>query len=251
LLATLLVALALGVTGGARAESEPMATGFLNREVKQDGQIYPYVVYVPRNYEKGKKLPVILFLHGAGERGNDGLKQSEVGLGRAVRMHPERYPALVVMPQCPEKQWWDAKGGKAALKAMEEVIEKYDGDRSRLYLTGLSMGGYGSWTIAADKPELFAAVAPVCGGGDPKAMAERLKSLPLWVFHGDADQAVPVARSREMVEAIRAAGSTVLKYTEMPGVGHNSWDAAYENPEFATWLFAQQRPEGKKSAKRR
>lgn len=249
-MAAVAIVLALAAPGAARAEDEPMATGFLNRAVKQDGQSYPYVVYVPRNYDKNQKWPVILFLHGAGERGDDGLKQSEVGLGRAVRMHPERFPALVVMPQCPEKQWWDAKGAKAALKALDEVVDKYSGDRSRLYLTGLSMGGYGSWTIASDKPEMFAAVAPICGGGDPKAMAERLKGLPLWVFHGDADPAVPVARSREMVEAIKSAGSTVIKYTEMPGVQHNSWDAAYENPEFATWLFAQRR-EGKKSARRK
>jgi len=233
-----LIALPLAAALAASAAGE---TGFLNRTVEQDGRKLPYVVHVPRDYTPDRKWPVVLFLHGAGERGDDGLKQSQVGLGTALRMLPGRYPAIVVMPQCATGARWSDAMARFALTALDQTMKEYSCDPSRQYLTGLSMGGYGSWLIAAQYPERFAAVAPICGGGDP-ANAAKLKELPIWVFHGDADQAVPVARSREMVEAIKTAGGTRLKYTEYPGVGHNSWDAAYADSMFAQWLFAQKRP---------
>ncbi len=236
-----LIALGLAGLAGSVGAQEATVTGFLDRAVTIEGKSYPYVVYVPRAYRAEKPWPAILFLHGAGERGSDGLKQSEVGLGRAVRMNPERYPAITVFPQCPTGDSFRSLGGKIALMALDATLKEFKIDEKRQYLTGLSMGGYGTWAIAAQFPERFAALVPICGGGEPATMAPRLKGVPIWVFHGDADQAVPVARSREMVEAIKGAGSTVVKYTEYPGVGHNSWDAAYGDAEMATWLFSQHR----------
>lgn len=237
----LLLALAAGAALlGRPAAAAPGPTGFLNRTVEAAGKSIPYVLYVPRDYTPDKKWPVILFLHGSGERGTDGLKQSQVGLGGAVRLHPERYPALVVMPQCAPNERWSGDMAALALKAVDQIMAEYSCDPSRQYLTGLSMGGYGSWLIAAQHPTRFAAVVPVCGGGSPDD-ASKLKDTPIWAFHGDADKAVPVARSRQMVEAIKAAGGTLIKYTEYPGVEHNSWDAAYSDKAMAEWLFQQKR----------
>jgi predicted peptidase len=238
--ATVLLLSALALAAAA-PNAAALETGFLNRTVKADGQSMPYVVYVPRDYSAKKRWPVVLFLHGAGERGDNGLAQSQVGIGTALRMNPERFPCLVVMPQAPSRGGWRGPSNELALKALEEVVRKYRGDRERLYLTGLSMGGYGTWAIAAAHPDMFAAIMPICGGGDPAAMASALKSLPIWVFHGDADTAVPPERSRDMVKAITDAGSTRIKYTEYPGVGHNSWDRAYSDAEAMSWLFAQKR----------
>lgn len=227
----------------------PAETGFLNATAKVGDATMPYVVYVPRDYTPDRKWPVILFLHGAGERGSNGLPQSQVGIGTAIRMNPERFPAIVVMPQCPVGKTWgqpvgnlgvaDPGTGDLALAALDATVKLYNGDTERLYLTGLSMGGFGTWGIAARYPSKFAALMPVCGGGKPEEMAPVLKNLPVWVFHGDQDMAVPVARGREMVEAIKAAGGTKIKYTEYPGVGHNSWDKAYGDREAIAWLLEQ------------
>jgi predicted peptidase len=232
-------ALALAPLSTARAQSGP--TGFLNKTVTVEGTSYPYVVYVPKDYSAGTKWPVVLFLHGAGERGSDGLKQSDVGIGRALRFYSERYPAVVVMPQCATGVGWSGKMADQALKGLDQTMAEYSIDPDRQYLTGLSMGGYGSFLMASQHPDRFAAVVPICGGGQPSEMAEKLKNIPMWVFHGDADKAVPVERSRQMVEAIKTAGGTKVKYTEYPGVEHNSWDRAYSEKELPEWLFAQRR----------
>jgi predicted peptidase len=237
---TLPLVLALTLLAGARSAAA-VETGFLNRKVEAGGKSLLYVVYLPRDYTNKKLWPVILFLHGSGERGDDGLPQSQVGIGTAVRLHPDRFPCLVVMPQAPRNGGWRGEWNDLALKALDDVVRKYHGDPSRLYLTGLSMGGFGSWEIAAAHPDRFAAIIPICGGGDPAAMAPSLKSLPIWVFHGDADPAVPVQRSREMVEAIKAAGNANIKYTEYPGVGHNAWDQTYGDPNVIAWLLNQKR----------
>lgn len=235
---------------GADAPAPTPETGFLNAVAELKGHRIPYVVYVPRDYTPSKQWPVVLFLHGAGERGDNGLAQSQVGLGAAVRMHPERFPCVIVMPQCPEGKGWGAGipgftqdeplVADLALKALDDVVERYHGDRDRLSLTGLSLGGFGTWSIGAAHPERFAALAPVCGGGTATT-AGKLKDIPIWAFHGEADTVVPAERSRQMVEAVRAAGNRNVKYTEYPAVGHNSWDKAYGDPEFATWLLAQKR----------
>jgi predicted peptidase len=220
------------------------ATGFINATAQHRGQSLPYVVYVPRDYSRKKQWPVILFLHGSGERGDNGLAQTQVGIGKALRVHPERFPCLVVMPQAPLEGGWSGAPSELALKALDAVVQKYRGDGSRLYLTGLSMGGFGAFEIVAARPERFAAVVPICGGGEPGKMARALKSLPIWVFHGGADEVVPPQRSREMVAAIQAAGNRTIRYTEYPDAGHNSWDAAYADPELIAWLLAQRRRRG-------
>ncbi len=182
----------------------------------------------------------MLFLHGSAERGRDGRKQTKVGLGPVLQEYPDPWPALVVMPQCPPGERWTGPAADAALLALALAQHDYPVDESRIYLTGVSMGGYGSFAIAASDSERFAAVVPVCGGGQPETMAPRLRSVPLWVFHGAADDVVPVDRSREMVAAIRAAGGDV-RYTEYPGVGHASWDVAYREQALSDWLFAQRK----------
>ncbi len=237
----LLTGVMLMETSVAEAKDQKVVTGFINKTLTFEGTTYRYVVYVPWEYTPDKRWPVILFLHGAGERGTDGLKQTEVGIGRAIRLHSERFPALVVMPQCAPDQWWAGKMNEMALKTLEQTLKEYSCDENRLYLTGLSMGGFGSWSIAAEHPDKFAAVVPICGGGDPKQMAPKLKNLPIWVFHGAEDNLVPPERSREMVEAIKSAGNTQIRYTEYEGVGHNSWDKAYEEKELIDWLFSQKR----------
>ena len=240
----LFLTLAAGLTlFGAPAFAADTPTGFLNKTLSLDGTEHRYVVYVPRDYTADRKWPVILFLHGAGERGDDGLKQADVGIGRAVRFHSERYPAVVVMPQCATGDRWSGRMAEMALKTLDRTMEEYSIDPDRQYLTGLSMGGYGSWLIASQHPTRFAAVVPICGGGNPAEMASKLTAIPIWNFHGDDDRAVPVTRSREMVEAIKAAGGTKIRYTEYPNVGHNSWDAAYATKEMTDWLFAQKRGE--------
>jgi predicted peptidase len=250
---------ALMLTSGARAGGRE--TGFLDRTVKVGSVIYRYQVYVPADWSNKKKWPVILFLHGAGERGGDGLIQTEVGVGTAIRRHAERVPAIVVFPQCLKDRWWPEPEMQAqALKALDEAMKEFNGDTARVYLTGISMGGYGTWAIAANNPSRFAALAPVCGGvrtpprvaipsgvpdvntaSDPyQAVARKVGNTPVWVFHGAADTAVPVSESRKMVEALKAAGGQV-RYSEYEGVGHNSWDKAYGEPEFFSWLLSQKR----------
>lgn len=218
----------------------PIETGFLNRTYTREGFTMPYVVYMPRDYEPSRKYPVILFLHGAGERGHDGLRQTQVGIGAAIRSSPERFPCIVVMPQCPADKWWRGEELEAAYQCLQQTMKEFSCDPQRVYLTGLSMGGFGSWELAAKYPDTFAAVIPICGRGNP-ADAEKLKTMPIWVFHGEADSVVPPSFSREMVEALKKAGSTLVRYTELPGTGHNSWDAAYNSAAVIRWLLEQRR----------
>jgi predicted peptidase len=231
-------------------------TGFLDRVIQLEGATHRYQVYVPSNYDPAVRWPIILFLHGAGERGTDGLIQTEVGLGSAVRRFPSRFPAIVVFPQAPTDTAWTGVPGRVAMAALDKTMKEFSTDPTRQYLTGLSMGGNGAWSLAYAHPDRFAAALVICGfinGGrqfptflpadaiDPPALlAGRIQKLPLWVYHGDADNVVPVAGAREIVDRLRQAGSAV-KYTELPGVGHNSWDAAYRSAEVATWLFAQRK----------
>jgi predicted peptidase len=233
-------------------------TGFLNRTLKIGATTHRYQVYVPADWNAKKKTPIILFLHGAGERGDDGVIQTEVGIGGAVRRHADRAQAVVVFPQCLKNRWWSEPEMQAvALTALDQSIKEFNGDAERIYLTGISMGGYGTWAIASEHPNRFAAIAPVCGGVKvPEAIAKQLKltnpqsddpytpvaqkvgKTPVWIFHGGADAVVPVTESRRMNEALKAAGGNV-KYTEYEGVNHNSWDRAYNEGEFFTWLLSQ------------
>jgi|SRR5687767_8296470 len=235
-------------------------TGFLDRTVTIESRSYPYVVYVPREWTPDRSWPVVLFLHGAGERGSDGRRQMQIGAAAAIRSSPERVPALVVLPQAPAEERWIGPPADAAMQALEEVVREFRGDRDRIYLTGLSLGGFGTWHLALANSGVFAALVPVCGGivpngsapsvrqspltaaaPDPYAFtAERLRSLPIWMFHGSEDTVIRASESRKMHEALRAAGADV-QYTELEGVGHNAWDRAYGNAEMWKWLFSQQR----------
>lgn len=230
-------------------------TGFLNRVTKVNGTEYKYVVYLPQDWSKDKKWPVVLFLHGSGERGDDGLAQSQVGLPGAVRLNPERFPFIIVMPQCRKEHWWtEPEMMKQALRALDEATKEFKGDKQRVHLTGLSMGGWGTWAIAAGNPGRFATIAPVCAGvlapkglsdappaspaEDPYSdIAKKIGKTPVWVFHGGADPVVPVEESRKMVAAIKAAGGDV-KFNEYEGVGHDSWLKAYAEPELPKWWLA-------------
>ncbi len=250
-----LLLLALIFTLGSPALARKHETGFLDRTLSVRGVTYKYQVFVPDNWSPNQKWPIILFLHGAGERGTDGLIQTQVGIATAIRNDRSRFPAIVVMPQSLKEQSWNKPDmEEVALAALAAASKEFKGDHKRTYLTGLSMGGYGSWALAAAHPNKFAAVVPICGGillpedARKQADADRIPyleaakkigtKLPIWVFHGDADPAVPVSESRHMVEALKADGADV-RYTEYPGVGHNSWDKAYADPELMTWLLSK------------
>ena len=240
--ASLYTALAAGLlvlAGSGRAEENPV-TGFVDKVYKgPDGQESRYVVFVPRSYSGDKEYPVILFLHGAGEKGTEGKKQVGTGLGKHIRGHEKDFEFIAVFPQA--KQTWSAKSadGKQAVAILDEVMKEYKTDKKHVYLTGLSMGGFGTWSLAAEYPDRWAAIAPICGGGDPRS-AEKIKDVPCWCFHGDADPTVKVERSRDMIKALKDAGGDP-KYTEYPGVGHNSWDKAYATKELYDWMLTHKR----------
>jgi predicted peptidase len=207
----------------------------------------------PPAIEPGRRYPLVVFLHGAGERGRDNEKQLKyLPTWMAEPALRERHPCFLLAPQCREDERWvdiswaDKKSTPqgppttdvlSVIAALNAVIAAEPVDPGRIYLTGLSMGGYGTWDLAARQPERFAAILPICGGGD-EATAPRLAKLPIWCFHGDADKVVPVERSRTMIAAVRAAGGDP-KYSELPGVGHDSWTPAYRDPAVLDWLFAQ------------
>jgi predicted peptidase len=229
--------------------------------VTVNGMQFRYQVYVPAGYAASRaRWPVILFLHGAGERGAEGLVQTNVGIASAIRSAPARYPALVVMPQVPTDSLWIGAPAQAAMAALDATIAEYRTDPDRVYLTGLSMGGNGAWNLAYQFPQRFAAVAPICGfvtpipmlrgsraivpadsGGAFTALARGLRGVPIWIFHGEVDPVVSVNESRRAADALKAAGGNV-RYTEIMGGGHNVWDLVYGSPQFSDWLFAQRRP---------
>jgi len=228
------------ILGLARARAaDKDEHGFLDRVfVDSDGKEAKYVLFVPHDYKADKAVPVILFLHGSGESGNDGKKQAAQGLGNAIKKRDKDFPCIVVFPQSQKRTWKaDSDDSKRALQILELVQKEYKIDPKRVYLTGLSMGGYGTWSLATKYPDRWAAIVPICGGGDP-AEADKIKNIPCWCFHGDADTAVKVDRSRDMIAALKKAGAEP-KYTEYPKVGHNSWDKAYATPELWDWLLKQ------------
>lgn len=228
---------------------------------KSKGIQLPYRILYPKNFNSSKKYPLILFLHGSGERGSDNEKQLTHGAKLfASDSVMEKYPAIVVFPQCPADSYWanvdivnQSDGNRAfdfpakgkPTPAMAAVIELLDSlvrlsyvDRNRLYVGGLSMGGMGTFELLARKPKMFAAAFPICGGGSPKNVNRYAKRVKMWVFHGEADNVVPVYHSQRMVDAIKQAKGDV-RFTVYPGVGHNSWDNAFAEPELLPWLFSK------------
>lgn len=222
--------------------------------INNAGQIMPYRLLTPKDYDATKRYPLVLFFHGAGERGTN--NQAQLLHGTRLFISPEnrdKFPCFVVAPQCPDKQqWvdmpWGADSGtrpekpsaamSLALGILDSVIQEFSVETNRLYVTGLSMGGYGTWDCISRFPSRFAAGAPVCGGGDEKTITSEVARVPVWAFHSDDDTVVKVGRTRNMIAAMRTAGGQP-KYFEYWGLGHGSWDRAYSEPELLPWMFAQ------------
>ena len=202
-----------------------------------------YTVFLPPSYgSSSRRWPLILFLHGAGERGEDLRRVSRHGPPKLVASGEMDLPFIVVAPQCPKGSWWNDRDQIDNLSRLVSELEtNYRIDNRRIYLTGLSMGGYGTWSLAASDPSRFAAIAPICGGGNLRD-AGIIKDIPIWVFHGARDNVVPVSESKQMVQAIRAAGGEP-EFTIYPKAGHDSWTASYENPDLYQWFLKHQLPE--------
>jgi len=210
-----------------------------------EGQItfeYKYLLHLPDGYEmEGKEVyPFVLYLHGSGERGNELNKIRKHGPPKFLDERPD-FPAIVVSPQCPAGERWEPLKLNSLI---EKIVATYSIDRSRIYLTGNSMGGYGTWALGSTFPDMFAAIAPICGYGNPRVIARNLKETPVWVFHGMKDPVVKIEESLILVRALEAVDGNV-KFTVYPEAEHDSWTQTYENPEFWEWLFAQVKPPSK------
>lgn len=198
----------------------------------------PYLLYTPKT-ESGKKYPLVLFLHGAGERGNDNSAQLKHGAPAFITPENQaKNPCFVIAPQCPKDQWWPGENLDNVIDIFKKLARDPRIDTDRLYITGLSMGGFGTWDALEKNPRLFAAAIPICGGGNPKA-AKLFKRVPIRIYHGDADDVIKLNESQSMIDALDKAKATDAKLTIYPGVGHNSWTQTYNNPEVMTWLFSQ------------
>lgn len=228
--------------------------------VSATGDSLPYRILYPENYDPHQRYPLILFLHGAGERGSD--NQAQLTHGAKQFLDPsnrQKFPAIILFPQCPANSYWSSvtinrnqqplglafnyqnpmtPPLRSALELTRSIMATEAVDPKRVYITGLSMGGMGTFEAVFHEPKLFAAAAPICGGGDAAAYTRKTAKVPFWVFHGDADAVVNVQGSRDMVARLKQLKGKV-KYTEYPGVNHNSWDNAFAEPDFLPWIFAQ------------
>jgi pimeloyl-ACP methyl ester carboxylesterase len=253
-------ALSPGTAGAAVSKSPqarpelPQETGFLNRRIELHGVTYRFQVYLPEEWRRDdhKLWPIILALHGRGERGSEGMWQTQIGLPQEVRDHPDRWPFVIVMPQCPlESLWTDPDMVAMALAALDRETEEFHGDLERTYLTGLSLGGYGAWELARLYPHRWAAIA-ICSSGVfwsyaperwqevatlPAEYARALGRTPVWLFHGVDDPVVPPRQSELMFEAFKAAGGHVRLWLYQ-GIKHDCWTRAYNEPELPRWLLA-------------
>ena len=205
-----------------------------------------YLLFLPKGYnpKNERRWPLIFFLHGAGERGTNIWKVATHGSPKIAPTEAD-FPFIVVSPQCPEGQIWSKD---TLLALLDDVEARYAVDKSRVYLTGLSMGGFGTWDLGVAHPERFAAMVPICGGGQPIAVAlagraqgEALRSLGVWAFHGGKDPVVPLEESQRMVNALKQAGVREVKLTVYPEAGHDSWTETYNNPELYRWLLQHER----------
>jgi predicted peptidase len=192
-----------------------------------------YLLYLPENYAKdSKKWPLLLFLHGVEERGTNLALLKRHGPPKLVE-EGKAFPFILVSPQCPEDEWWNSETLSILL---DDVMSRYRVDEQRIYLTGLSMGGFGTWSLAIHEPHRFAAIIPVCGGGNPLEVC-KVRHLPIWVFHGAKDTLVPLVKSQEMVDALKKCGSHNVKFTIYPHAGHDAWTRTYNNHEIYQWLL--------------
>ena len=244
------------------ADAQKLETGFLDRSISHNGVEYRYQVFTPRGFTRRKSWPVIVALHGGGEYGSDGVRQTNVGLAPAIRRNVERFPAIVIFPQAKAdgKPGWQLEGGEAALRQLDKTIREFHGDPKRVILTGYSAGGNGTWSIASRYPGRFAALVVVCGfvnefrgrasdvlypalasGPDPyTAIAKRVAAIPVRIFHGAKDDVVLPEQSRRMFAALQAAGAEV-EYTEFPDANHNAWDPTYSRADLIEWMLKQRR----------
>lgn len=234
---------------------------FLTREVRLGENTYRYRVYVPKDRQPGQKLPVMLYLHGSGSRGNDNETQIQ-GFNKFIKENPQNFNFIIVFPQGRAETFWDPAMLEQATRALDQTVKEFDGDEKRLYVSGWSLGAVGAWHAPLLYPGKFAAVVPIAGrivpmdfetansspeilamgnAADPyKAFAEKLKGTPIWIFHGGKDESMPLTESRAMNEALKQAGNPDLHYTEFEGMGHYSVEAAFTSPELFAWLAKQQ-----------
>ncbi len=258
----LVFCLLLACCFGAKAQAQAPDAYQKRSYLTADGHTLPYRVLYPQNYNRKKKYPLVLFLHGAGERGDDNEKQLVHGAKQFLTAQNRRdFPCFVLIPQCPTDSYWaSVEVGRntkplaldfdysraptwpsvAAYDLVQDFAKKEKVDRRRLYIAGLSMGGMGTFEMLHRHPEVFAAATPICGGADVAAYDARVQAIPFWVFHGDSDSVVGVKHSREIVEKLKTIGTDV-QYTEYPGVNHNSWDKAFAEPDYLPWIFSHSR----------
>jgi poly(3-hydroxybutyrate) depolymerase len=248
--------LCCGPSAGARTKPKPASqeTGFLNRRLQIHGATYRFQVYLPEEYRRDdrRQWPIILFLHGRGERGEEGMWQTQIGLPLQIRDHPERWPFIIVMPQCRYPSFWtDADMLTMAMAALDQETAEFHADPARTYLTGLSMGGYGAWELARQYPKRWAAVAIAAGGPFwsyaperwqqaatlPGDYARAVGRLPVWMFHGSEDNVVPPRESELMYNALKANSGHVRLWIYQ-GLHHDSWARAYNEPELPRWMLA-------------
>jgi acetyl esterase/lipase len=247
---------ARGVTVKTHPEKiePPQDTGFLNRRIELHGVTYHFQVYLPEDWRRddGKQWPIILFLHGRGERGSEGMWQTQIGIAEAVRNHPDRWPFVIVMPQCPQNaHWTDPAMLELAMAALDQESTEFHGDPTRTYLTGLSMGGYGAWELARLHPHRWAAIVIASSGVfwsyDPERWLESsilpaeyaaaLGRTPVWLFYGSLDPVVAPKQSELMYDAFKASGGNVRLWVYQ-GLKHDSWTRAYDEPELPRWLLS-------------
>lgn len=224
-----------------------------------DGFELKYNILLPANYDESKAYPLVLFLHGAGERGDDNEKQLIHGVHRFLEDEVRgNYSCIVIAPQCPKDSYWasvdvdrssypvklDFDYSKdmnpplaASIELVKSMIKSKKAIKKQVYITGLSMGGMGTYEAVYKNPKLFAAAMPVCGGGDEAVFSKKMAKVPFWIFHGDVDGVVSVENSREAVSKLKDLKATVL-YTEYKGVNHNSWENAFAEPDFVKWMFS-------------
>ncbi len=238
--ALLVVVIGMTIFGLSSAYSaEPEAGKQVEQSFKcTDAGEVGYLLYLPENYKPGASLPVMLFLHGRGESDGPLSVVAKWGPPQLVA-RGEKFPYILLSPQCPKEDNWSSVTQQTRLRELlNSTVDKFGGNKDRIYLTGLSMGGSGSWRMAADHPEQFAAVVPICGRGQPSD-ADKLKSLPIWVFCGDQDGVFK--SNEELVQTVEKAGSQSIRFTSLENVGHNSWSAAYASPDLYQWLDRQTR----------
>ena len=237
------------------ASRDPLGEAFEARNFKgSDGTAMPYRIHLPKNANMKKNMPLLIYYHGAGSRGDN--NRSQLGWVTDILGYVQKkeMDVIIVAPQCASgEQWvntpWTLNEHtmpeqasihlKASIELIGQLQEEFSIDEKRLYVTGLSMGGFAVWDVIQRNPDLFAAAIPVCGGGDEKE-AKKLTKIPIWAFHGGRDRVVKTIRSRNMIEAIKDAGGKP-KYTEYPGVGHDSWSATYKNDEVFDWMYSQKK----------